>query len=53
MLTGQHTQYLLRQIENIRKGERLHDTPEDAELFRSYTDEEIANILAWISRQDD
>ncbi|WP_456405102.1 c-type cytochrome [Thiolapillus sp.] len=53
MLTGQYSNYLLRQIEKIRKGERLHDTPEDAELFRSYSDEDIANILAWLSHQDD
>ncbi len=53
MLTGQHSKYLLRQVERIRKGERIHDTPEDAELFREYTDQEIADILAWLSRQDD
>lgn len=53
MLTGQHSDYLLRQIENIRKGERLHDDPEDAELFREYSDQDIADILAWLSWQDD
>jgi len=53
MLTGQHSKYLLRQIENIRKGERFHDSPEDAELFREYSDQEIADILAWLSWQDD
>ena len=53
MLTGQHSGYLLRQIENIRKAKRFHDSEDDAELFRGYTDEEIANILAWLSYQDD
>ncbi len=53
MLTGQHPRYLLRQIDRIRKGERLHDSPEDAELFREYSDQEIADMLAWLSRQDD
>ncbi|HIE55726.1 MAG TPA: c-type cytochrome [Chromatiaceae bacterium] len=53
MLAGQHSQYLLRQIEKIRKGERFHDSPDDAELFREYTDEEFADMLAWLSRLDD
>ncbi|BAO43559.1 c-type cytochrome [Thiolapillus brandeum] len=53
MLTGQHSNYLLRQVEKIRKGKRFHDSEDDAELFRSYTNEEIANILAWLSYQDD
>ncbi len=53
MLTGQHSRYLLRQIEKIRKGERFHDSPDDAELFREYSDQDIADILAWLSRQDD
>ncbi len=53
MLTGQHSRYLLRQIEKIRKGERFHDSPDDAELFREYSDQDIADILAWLSWQDD
>jgi cytochrome c553 len=53
MLTGQHSEYLWRQIRNIRKGERLHDSEDDAELFREYTDKEIDDILAWLSYQDD
>ena len=53
MLTGQHPRYLLRQIDKIRKGKRFHDSEEDAELFREYSDEELADMLAWLSRQDD
>ncbi|WP_456379017.1 c-type cytochrome [Thiolapillus sp.] len=53
MLTGQYSSYLLRQIEKIRTGDRFHDSPDDPEIFRSYSDEDIANILAWLSRQDD
>lgn len=53
MLTGQHPQYLLRQIDKIRKGERFHDSEDDPELFREYTDQEFADMLAWLSRQDD
>ena len=52
-LTGQHPQYLLRQIDKIRKGKRFHDSEEDAELFQEYSDEEFADMLAWLSRQDD
>jgi cytochrome c553 len=53
LLTGQHPQYLLRQLAKIRKGERWHDSEDDPEIFREYTDEEFANMLAWLSRQDD
>ncbi len=53
MLTGQHPKYLLRQIDKIRKGERFHDSVDDAELFREYSDRQIADMLAWLSRQDD
>ena len=53
MMTGQHSRYLLRQIEKIRKGERFHESEDDPELFQEYTDEEINDILAWLSWQDD
>ena len=53
MLVGQHSNYLLRQIRKFRKGERVHDLPEDATIFKRISDEEIANLLAWLSVQDD
>lgn len=52
-LAGQHSLYLLRQVENIRSGARLHDEPGDAELFREYSDTEIRDILAYLSTRDD
>ncbi|WP_456413884.1 NapC/NirT family cytochrome c [Thiolapillus sp.] len=53
MLTGQHSKYLLRQVERFRKGERIHDDPRDQQIFQRFGDSEIADILAWLSRQDD
>jgi len=52
-LAGQYSLYLRRQVENIRSGERLHDEPGDAELFRQYTDTEIDDILAYLATLDD
>ncbi|HHO69055.1 MAG TPA: c-type cytochrome [Gammaproteobacteria bacterium] len=52
-LAGQRSRYLRRQIENFRKGKRLHDDPRDAEIFRSFPDSDIDNLLAWLSVQDD
>lgn len=52
-LAGQHSLYLLRQVENIRSGERLHDEPGDAEVFQQYSDTGIGDILAFLSTLDD
>ncbi|RMG28139.1 MAG: cytochrome C [Gammaproteobacteria bacterium] len=52
-LVGQHSNYLLRQIRKFRKGERRHDRPEDAAIFRRFSDAEIGDLLAWLSVQDD
>jgi cytochrome c553 len=52
-LAGQYSQYLLKQVENIRTGERFHDDPDDAEIFREYTDTEIAAMLAYLATLDD
>ena len=52
-LTGQHTIYIKRQLENFRKAERIHDAPEDAEIFKQFGDSEINDILAFLSIQDD
>jgi len=53
LLTGQHSAYLKRQIESFRSGDRIHDDPRDAEIFRGFGDTEIDNILAWLSVADD
>jgi hypothetical protein len=40
-------------VEDIRAGERFHDDPDDAEIFREYTDSEIAAMLAYLATLDD
>jgi len=52
-LAGQYSQYLLKQVENIRTAERFHDEADDAEVFREYTDAEIAAMLAYLATLDD
>ena len=52
-LAGQYSLYLSRQLENIRSGERLHDDPGDAELFREYSETQINDILAYLASLDD
>jgi len=52
-LAGQYSVYLLRQVENFREGERLHDDPRDAGIFRRFSDDEIDDVLAWLSVVDD
>ena len=52
-LAGQHSLYVLRQVERFRKGERVHDDPRDAAIFQAFSDTEIGDILAWLSTLDD
>ena len=52
-LAGQYSLYLLKQVENIRKAERFHDDADDAEIFREYSDAEIAAMLAYLATLDD
>ena len=52
-LAGQRSQYLLRQVQNFRKGDRLHDDPRDSGIFNQFGDGEIADMLANLSLQDD
>jgi cytochrome c553 len=54
MLTGQYTEYLWRQIEKYKKNIRIHD-PESPEqdILREFTDEELHDILAYLSILDD
>ncbi len=53
LLSGQHSIYLKRQIEQFRKMERVHDAPEDADIFMRFGNSEIDDILAFLSVQDD
>jgi len=52
-LVGQYSVYLKRQIKKFRNGKRLHDDPRDAEIFKSFSDTEIDNMLAYLSLLDD
>lgn len=52
-LAGQHSSYLKRQIEDFAKGARNHDHPADAAIFKSFTESEIADVLAYVSTLDD
>jgi cytochrome c-type protein NapC len=52
-LAGQHSEYLVRQINRFRKRERLHDDPRDADIFSSFSDAEIGDMLAYLSILDD
>ncbi len=53
LLTGQHSLYLKRQIDGFRKAERVHDDPKDAQIFQQFGDQEIDDILTFLSVQDD
>ncbi|MFC1588809.1 NapC/NirT family cytochrome c [Pseudomonadota bacterium] len=52
-LVGQYSIYLTRQIKRFRDEERLHDDRRDAEIFRSFSDAEIGDMLAYLSILDD
>ena len=50
---GQYSEYLLRQVDFFKKKYRWHDNDEEDETFDEYTDEEILDILTYISTLDD
>lgn len=52
-LAGQRSQYLLRQVQNFRNSDRLHDDPRDSGIFQQFGDGQIADMLAYLSLQDD
>ena len=52
-LAGQYSVYITKQIKKFRIGERLHDDPRDADIFKSFSDAEIDNMLAYLSILDD
>ncbi|UCB55289.1 MAG: c-type cytochrome [Thiotrichales bacterium] len=54
MLAGQYSEYLLRQVQNYRSGERLHDEDEDDRaLFNEISDDVINGMLAYLATLDD
>jgi cytochrome c553 len=53
-LAGQYTPYLLRQIKLYKEQKRTHDKEDpEEEFFKSFSDDEIRNIFAYISILDD
>ncbi|MEW5964250.1 MAG: c-type cytochrome [Pseudomonadota bacterium] len=52
-LAGQHSRYLKRQIADFSSGARIHDAPADAAIFERFSDDEIADILSYVSKLDD
>lgn len=52
-LRGQYHEYLLRQIDMFKAGERIHADDPDDETFVDYEDEDLLDILAFIASLDD
>lgn len=53
-LTGQHSEYLRRQMVKFRKGERLHaDSAEDQKVFEQISERAVHDILSYLSILDD
>lgn len=54
MLAGQYTNYLWRQVEQLRTKQRIHDedSPQD-ELLNEFSDQDLADIFAYLSVMDD
>lgn len=50
-LSGQYTQYLAKQLRTFARGEREHD--DDADFFAEMSQEEIRDLLAFLSVTDD
>ena len=50
-LTGQYTEYMLKQMKHIAHSEREHD--DDADIFAAMKAEEIKAIMAYLSVMDD
>ncbi len=54
LLAGQYTKYLWRQLDMYLIGKRLHDVDDPEEEFlKSFTRDELRDILAYISTLDD
>jgi len=54
MIAGQYIKYLWRQIGLYKKGSRLHDEDDlEEEFFKGFSQDELQNILAYISILDD
>ena len=53
-IAGQYTKYLWRQLDMFLNGKRLHDLEDpEEEFFKSFSREDLTNLLAYISTLDD
>lgn len=52
-LTGQYTKYLRKQIKAYKSKSRHHDYDPEDEIFAHYTEQQIQNLLAYLSVADD
>ncbi|WP_428623171.1 c-type cytochrome [Sedimenticola sp.] len=54
MLAGQYTNYLWRQVEQLRTHRRIHDPDEpEEELLNDFSDQDLTDIFAYLSVMDD
>lgn len=54
MLSGQYTNYLWKQVKQLRSLERIHDEDSpDEELLNEFSDEDLRDIFAYMSIVDD
>ncbi len=52
-LSGQYTQYLLKQIKDYNAKKRHHDYDDEDDAFKAYSDKQMQAILAYLSITDD
>jgi cytochrome c553 len=54
MLSGQYTNYLWKQVKQLRSLQRIHDedSPKE-ELLNDFSDEDLTDIFAYLSIVDD
>lgn len=52
-LSGQYTQYLIKQIRDYNDKKRHHDYDDEDDAFKAYTPEQLQAILAYLSITDD
>jgi cytochrome c553 len=52
-LAGQYDGYLLRQIEMFKDKKRYHDNDPDDDTFEDYSDQEILDMVGYITTLDD
>lgn len=50
-IQSQHYEYMLRQFEWIRDGKRRNANPDMVEQIKNFTDEDMVNVIDYISRQ--